>query len=178
MRVCFSNHAGSCCGVRQSNSIVGTVDDLSFIGVDKRFLFKTRFSGDQFIPSLQAMLAGYPNSAAVVMGDWCWFAFKKASPVRRFKRPSDMTFLYASQNIGGQLVSLHRFGFGGIQLEENFFQEDRHYECCLLTSQINPGFHRLASVGFVAPFATTNPNTGRKICLFLKGPVENVPIHH
>jgi hypothetical protein len=179
MKVQFLRHSGGCCGVRESFTAVTTVSQLDFNGVDTRFLLKTKFRGDQFIPSLQEKLAAHPNSAAVVMGNWCWFTFERASPARNFRPNSELRFAYLTPHPDTPLVSLWAFHPGHDNLlEENLFQADKHYECCLLTNQISPGMRRLTDLGFTCPITTINPNTGRKIHLFLKGPVENVPRHN
>jgi hypothetical protein len=172
----INNHSGGCCGIKQfpyrPNFRVLHKDLYT-----SKFIYKVFFKDNErerLIEDLTRLRGFHPRAKAVIMGNCCWFVLEPArARVKNYPVAAEATFR-ASYPLGTRQQHRILYGFNTYHDRRVTEFPDEFLEVALVTAQCVQFHGSLIQHGFQNVLASINPNTGNKISLYLKGPVEPV----
>jgi hypothetical protein len=170
----FEYHSGQCCGIREM-TFVPDGSNYDVTAANRSFIYKVKFSPEDkeaFVELLkQFQRNAAPLTKAVILGNCCWVTPQPAatrSRNHRFRSAVYFTRSFTHRQLTTLYYATNDSRWG------NNWNETPYTEVALITKQSTQFHGDLIQRGFVQPLSSVNPNTGRKINLYLKGPVEHV----
>jgi hypothetical protein len=170
----FISHAGGCCGIREYYDSLPSL--LSSMKITRSFIVKTVISTEEETKAIRDWVrASVPNQTrkAVKLGRSVWLTnHNRPSPIRYNKHKGFLTpkATFKAYNRDPDLSTYHAILEAG-RVSNGFWLEGLNHdaEIALVASQTRIFAKYLLKKGFVCPLSSINPNTSRRIDLFLYG---------